>query len=125
MPTDTISLEDFTEEVRSFLDEHAERRPPAKEFVWGEGSDDVGVFDERGREAEAAEAEAAKRWRATRYDNGLGWITGPVEYGGRELPQAYERAYNSLEAQYRTPDMGSRSPSRSSADWTQGAPNRR
>ncbi len=106
MPTETPSLEEFTEEVRSFLDAHAEPKPPAKEFVWGEGTDDVGVFEEKDRDDEAADAEEAKKWRATRYDNGLGWITGPTEYGGRELPQAYERAYQSLEAQYRTPNMG-------------------
>ena len=106
MSTDAISLEDFTAEARSFLDANAEKKPPAKEFVWGEGSDDVGVFDEKDREAEAAEAAEAKRWRAARFDNGFGWITGPAEYGGRELPQAYERAYQSLEAGYRTPNMG-------------------
>ncbi len=106
MSSDTVSLEQFTEEARAFLDANAERKPPSKEFVWGEGSDDVGVFDEKSREEEAAEAVEAKRWRAARFDHGFGWITGPEEYGGRALPQAYERAYQSVESQYRTPNMG-------------------
>ncbi len=103
---DTITIEEFTEEARSFLEAHAERRPPAKEFVWGQGSDDVGMFDEKDREVEAREAEEAKVWRRLRFDHGLGWITGPERFGGRELPQAYERAYHSVEAQYLTPRMG-------------------
>jgi alkylation response protein AidB-like acyl-CoA dehydrogenase len=104
--SDTIELSDFREEVRDFLEAHAEPKPPAKEFVWGQGSDDVGVFDEKDRDTEAAQAEEAKQWRATRFDKGLGWITGPEEYGGRNLSQAHERAYQSLESQYRTPNMG-------------------
>ena len=37
------------------------------------------------------DSSEAKEWRATRFDAGFGWITGPTEYGGRELPDAYER----------------------------------
>jgi acyl-CoA dehydrogenase len=102
----TITVEEFTEVARSFLEANAERRPPAKEFVWGQGSDDVGMFDEKPREVEAREAEDAKAWRRLRFDHGFGWITGPQRFGGRELPQAYERAYNSVESQYVTPRMG-------------------
>ena len=43
---------------------------------------------------------AAKAWRAKRYDAGLSWIGGPKMYGGRQLPHAYERHYNELEARY-------------------------
>lgn len=107
MPTDpTITIEEFTHEARTFLDAHAEPRPPAKEFVWGEGSDDVAMFDEKPRDVESREAEAAAAWRRLRFDHGFGWITGPEEFGGRELPQAYERAYHSVESRYRTPNMG-------------------
>jgi alkylation response protein AidB-like acyl-CoA dehydrogenase len=104
--SDTIDLATFTDEATAFLDANAERRPPAREFRWGQGSDDVGVFDEKSREEEAAQAGEAKRWRATRFDHGFGWISGPQEYGGRALPQAYERAYQSVEARYSTPNMG-------------------
>jgi alkylation response protein AidB-like acyl-CoA dehydrogenase len=101
-----ITIEDFTAEARRFLDEHAERRPPAQDFVWGQGSDDVAVFDEKDRDAEAREAEAAKEWRRTRFDHGFGWITGPEKFGGRALGGTFERAYGSLESQYATPPMG-------------------
>ncbi|MCO5317399.1 MAG: acyl-CoA dehydrogenase family protein [Microthrixaceae bacterium] len=100
------SVEEFTREATAFLEENAEKRPPARDFKWGEGSDDVGVFDEKDRAAEAADAEAAKAWRRKRYDAGLGWITGPEEYGGRELSAAHERAYQAVESRYVTPSMG-------------------
>jgi acyl-CoA dehydrogenase len=103
---DTISVEEFTEEARTFLQANAEPRPPATQFVWGQGSDDVAVFDEKPRDEEAREAEAAKVWRRRRFDHGFGWITGPSQYGGRELSAAHERAYNSVESQFRTPNMG-------------------
>lgn len=102
----SVTLEQFEEEARAFLDQRAERKPPVAEFVWGEGSDDVAVFDEKDRDAEAAEAEASKEWRRARFDEGFGWITGPEEYGGRGLPARYERAYQSIESQYATPPMG-------------------
>ena len=101
-----ITIEDFTAEARTFLDANAEKRPPAREFVWGQGSDEVAVFDEKDRDAEAREAEEAKQWRRKRFDHGFGWITGPEKFGGRELPGAYERAYSSVENEYITPGMG-------------------
>jgi len=104
--TATTSIEDFAAEAIAFLDVEAEKKPPVKEFVWGEGSDDVAVFDEKGREAEAAEAEQAKAWRRQRFDAGFGWITGPEKFGGRGLTGAHERAYLAAEAGYLTPNMG-------------------
>lgn len=100
-----ITLEDFTAEARAFLDANAERKPPKAEFRWGEGSDDVGLFEEHDHDSEARIIEAAKRWRATRFDHGFGWIFGPEAFGGRGLPAAYDRAYMSLESNYETPDM--------------------
>ncbi len=100
------SIEEFTAEARAFLDANATPRPPATEFVWGEGSDEVAVFDERDREAEARDAEAARAWRRQRFDHGFGWIGGPEKFGGRDLPAAYERAYQSVEQGYVTPNMG-------------------
>jgi acyl-CoA dehydrogenase len=47
----------------------------------------------------------AKAWRAKRYDAGLGWITGPKDFGGRELSHAYERLYNELESRYEVPNQ--------------------
>ena len=101
-----LSIEEFTAEAERFLDANAEKRPPAREFRWGQGSDDVAVFDEKDREAEAAEAEVAKDWRRKRFDHGFGWIAGPEQFGGRGLPAAFDRAYQSIEAGYETPNMG-------------------
>ena len=101
-----ITIDDFTAEARAFLDANAVRKPPAQEFVWGQGSDEVAVFDEKDRDAEAREAEEAKEWRRQRFDHGFGWITGPEKFGGRGLPAAYERAYSAVEANYDTPGMG-------------------
>jgi alkylation response protein AidB-like acyl-CoA dehydrogenase len=99
-----ITEEAFRDEVVSFLDANAEPRDLEQKFVWGEGSDTVALFDETSREVELAQLAEAKRWRALRYDAGLGWITGPKAYGGRELPAAYDRLYTALEARYRTPN---------------------
>jgi acyl-CoA dehydrogenase len=103
--TNMISIEEFTAQVVEFLDANVETRSTSREFKWGDGSDDVAVFDEKDRETEAAEAEEAKAWRTKRFDAGFGWITGPAEFGGRELTKAHERAYQAAEAGYATPNM--------------------
>jgi alkylation response protein AidB-like acyl-CoA dehydrogenase len=100
-----ISLDDFRAEVKDFLDANAARKAEEKKFVWGQGPDSAALFREPDREQEQAELAAAKAWRAKRYDAGLGWISGPVEYGGRNLPHAYERAYNELESRYEVPNQ--------------------
>jgi len=94
----------FRDEVVSFLDANATPRDLEQKFVWGEGSDAVALFDETSREVEQKQLAEAKRWRALRYDAGLGWLSGPEQYGGRELPASYERLYNGLEARYVTPN---------------------
>jgi len=102
----SITVEEFAAEARTFLEDNAAPRPPIKEFVWGQGSDDVAMFDEMTRESESAQAETAKQWRRKRFDHGFGWINGPEKFGGRELGAAYERAYSSVESQFQTPNMG-------------------
>ncbi len=102
-----ITLEAFKADVKGFLDSNADLREVRSAATkWGEGSDDVSLFEEVDRERELADLAAAKEWRAKRYDAGFGWITGPAEFGGRELPQAYDRAYISLESNYRVPNQG-------------------
>ena len=100
--TEAITLESFTAEAKSFLDANAPARGEEK-FVWGEGSDSVGVLDEKTPEEEAAELVAAKEWKAKEFDAGFGWITGPEEYGGRALPADYERRYREVAGHYRIP----------------------
>jgi alkylation response protein AidB-like acyl-CoA dehydrogenase len=63
------------------------------------------LFPDLTPDEELEELRLAREWRARRFDAGFGWITGPVEYGGRGLPAAYERAYRSLERRYRFPSQ--------------------
>ncbi len=98
----SIALADFVAEARAFLDANAEPRSDQK-FVWGEGPDRVGILDEKTPEEEAEELRAAKDWKAKEFDAGFGWITGPAEYGGRELDISHQRAYAEAQADYSTP----------------------
>ena len=98
-----ISIEQFEKEALAFLESNAERRPVEKAFVWGEGSDNF--YREKDRAQEAINAEEGKIWRQKKFDAGFGWITGPEAYGGRQLPPAYDRLYNQLEATFRVPDQ--------------------
>ena len=82
------------------------RKEAEKKFVWGEGSDNVSMFEERSKEAEEEMLRRAKAWQALRFDNGFAWITGPTEYGGAGLTVAHERAYNQVEREYKTAPLG-------------------
>jgi acyl-CoA dehydrogenase len=104
--TTPIPVEEFAAKARTFLDQHAEKKERERTFVWGDGSDNVAMFEERDRQAEMEMLREAKRWQATRFDNGFGWITGPAEYGGAGLTPAHERAYSAVEREYRTPSLG-------------------
>jgi alkylation response protein AidB-like acyl-CoA dehydrogenase len=101
-----ISVEEFRAEVTAFLEANAERKEAEKKFVWGEGSDKVAMFEERDRDAELELLKESCAWRALRFDNGLGWITGPSEFGGRELSSGHQRVYDSLESKYKVPSQG-------------------
>jgi alkylation response protein AidB-like acyl-CoA dehydrogenase len=94
----------FELDARAFLDANAPKRPE-ETFVWGEGSDNVSLFPERTAEQEAADLAAARTWAQTVFDAGFGWITGPVEYGGRGLPREYQRIYATAAADYATPSL--------------------
>ena len=98
-----ISIEQFRADARAFLDAHCERRV-AEEFEWGKGSDRVSMFEERTQTEEDRQVAQAKAWRQQLFDAGFGWITGPVEYGGRGLPLPYQRAFLEEAAAYRTGD---------------------
>ena len=99
-----ITRDEFRAEVLAFLEANAERKREVR-LAWGEGSDKVAIFPERTPEEDAAEVAAAKTWRATVFDAGLGWISGPEEYGGRGLPREYERVYQSAEAGFDVPSV--------------------
>jgi acyl-CoA dehydrogenase len=102
--SEVITEEQFEVEARAFLDGHTQRRPQ-ETFVWGQGSDSVGLFPERTPEQDAADLAAARTWAQTVFDAGFGWITGPPAYGGRGLGREYQRIYQSMAADYRAPSM--------------------
>ncbi len=104
--TEQISVEEYAAKARVFLDANAEKKEARKKFVWGEGTDNVSMFEERSKEAEEEMLRRAKAWQAQRFDNGFAWITGPTEYGGAGLTVAHERAYNQVEREYKTAPLG-------------------
>lgn len=94
---------DLVAEARAFLDARATRLPDPETVGWGEGPDGLGGEGAAGADAERAWYESARAWRRTEYDAGFGWLTGPKEYGGRELPVAAERVYRALKDGYDLP----------------------
>ena len=102
----TGDMDAFAAEVRAFLDQHAKKRQHVGEFIWGEGEDHTGYFNDDPSEVEAAKLVAAKAWQRTRFEAGFGWITGPATFGGRELTPSHELVYDLLESEYEVPDTG-------------------
>ena len=106
MTSAPISVEDFAASARKFLEANAERKQVKTKFTWGEGTDNVSMFEERSRDAEAEMLTKAKDWQSKRFDAGFAWITGPTEFGGSGLTPVHERAYNAVEREYRTAPLG-------------------
>ncbi len=100
------TLDEFRAECTAFLDANAERRPAETAFQWGQGSDNVAMFEEIEPDEERRQIAEAKAWRAKRGDAGLHWISGPAHLGGRGLSAAHDRLYSSLEGRYLTPNQG-------------------
>ena len=48
-----LSLDDFRTEATAFLDANAAPKPAATDFVWGQGDDDVALFEEVAPDEEA------------------------------------------------------------------------
>ncbi len=101
-----ITIDEFRDEAKAFLDAKASLKAEASTFVWGEGPDDPSLFEEVDRDKERVELAEAQAWRAEKYDAGFGWITGPTELGGRGLPRTYEKAWGDLESRYDVPNQG-------------------
>src|SRR5437660_7862948 len=103
--SDQPPLEEFLAEAEAFLDSHYARRAPEEgsRFQWGEGSDEVRVFQEPDPVEEAEALPRIRGWRAALWDAGLGWISGPKEYGGGGLPRSYEAAFTRLIRRFDVP----------------------
>ena len=100
-----MELNEFTQRATKFLDANLPRKEAARAFVWGEGSDNMSMFEEKSREAEQEMVETAKAWRTKKFDAGFGWITGPTQFGGAGLTAAHERAYAAVESNYKVPNQ--------------------
>ena len=100
----TPTPEEFEAAALAFLDANAEKRPE-ETFVWGQGSDDVSLFPEKSPEQQEADLAVSRAWAQRVFDAGFGWITGPVEYGGRGLPSEYQRIWGRVASDYHTPSQ--------------------
>ncbi|MHB8245966.1 MAG: acyl-CoA dehydrogenase family protein [Acidimicrobiales bacterium] len=105
--TQAVREDAFRAQALEFLEANASPKPPEK-LVFGEGPDEISVLPERTPEEDAREVAAAKEWAARVYDAGFGWITGPVEYGGRGLAPSFQHIYSGLEAKFDTPSQAPR-----------------
>jgi acyl-CoA dehydrogenase len=100
-------LDEFSAEVRAFLEASAERRPDPREAVrWGVGADRIAYFSTDPPDVDKANAQRARDWQRRRYEAGFGWISGPVEFGGRGLSTAHDLVYDTIESEYDVPDSG-------------------
>ncbi len=106
MSSNLPTEEAFRTEAREFLAIHCKPREKESTRKWGEGSDKVSVFEEKSAEAERRDVANAKAWRASMYDAGFGWITGPTQLGGRGLPGTYQRMYDDEASRFSTPNLG-------------------
>ena len=100
-----ITIDEFRAAADEFLRANTTEKNAERKFVWGEGSDKVAMFEERDRGTERALLSEAQAFRAKRFDAGFGWISGPEEFGGRALPTAYQRAYDTVEARFDVPSQ--------------------
>src|ERR1700681_1419673 len=103
--SDQPALGEFLAGAEAFL-ESRYRRLASEErsrFKWGEGSDEVRVFQEPDPVEEAEALPQIREWRAALWDAGLAWISGPKEYGGGGLPRSYEAAFNQLTRKFDVP----------------------
>lgn len=99
-------MQDFAAEVRRFLDAHAAKTPDRTALTWGEGDDSMAYFSSLPPDEERESVRRAREWQRIRYENGFGWITGPVEYGGRGLTPVHDLLYDAVESEYDVADTG-------------------
>ena len=89
-----ISVDDFTDEARTWLDEHLPlREARGTEFVWGEGDFDVAVFHNLSFDEEAALIGRLVDWLQLKATRGYHAVAWPVEHGGLGLSRRHARAF--------------------------------
>jgi alkylation response protein AidB-like acyl-CoA dehydrogenase len=98
-------VEAFRAEVRAWLDEHAELKPPPEKFTWGKGSDTVSIFHNADQDEMRAIVDEGRAWMRLRATMGYHAISWDPRYGGLGLPLAFDRVYREEESRYRTPSI--------------------
>ncbi len=91
----------FTEGVSEFIGRYGPRRSAADRLT--SELEDVALFAEKTPEEETAEIAAARGWQRVLYQAGLAWLSGPVPFGGAELPWRFENIFHSVEQQFTVP----------------------
>ncbi len=101
--TELDALAEFTGRALAFLEQHAPRRAAEQVSAGLDFLDrPVSLFSSRASEQDRI--ARAKAWRATKYDAGFGWLSGPIEYGGAGLPALFEATYDQLESLFDCPE---------------------
>src|SRR3982074_3008698 len=102
---DAPPLEDFWAEAEAYLESRYPRRAVEERsrFKWGEGNDEVRVFQEPDPNEEAEALPRIRAWRVVLWGAGFAWISGPPEYGGRGFPRSYDAAFTRLTRQFDVP----------------------
>ncbi|MBB1031695.1 acyl-CoA dehydrogenase [Dietzia sp. SLG310A2-38A2] len=90
----------FLDSARRWLESIAS---PRQSRPWGEGPDGVVVFENWSAEEEREETDRRRSYEQAKFDAGYGAVTWGAEYGGRDLPIAYDLAFRRLEADYDLP----------------------
>src|ERR1700736_1750732 len=103
--SDQPALEEFLAGADAFLESRYPRvaSEERSRLKWGEGSDEVRVFQEPDPIEEAEALPRIREWRAALWDTGLAWISGPKEYGAAGLPRSYEAAFSRLTRTFDVP----------------------
>ncbi|MFG2730946.1 acyl-CoA dehydrogenase family protein [Streptomyces canus] len=99
-------MQDFAAEARRFLDAHVAKAPDRTAVAWGEGDDSMAYFSSLPPDEEREFVQRAREWQRIRHENGFGWITGPVQYGGRGLTPVHDLLYDAVESEYDVADTG-------------------
>ncbi|WP_295647582.1 acyl-CoA dehydrogenase family protein [uncultured Dietzia sp.] len=99
-PQQPAGLADFIDSARGWLETVAS---PRQSRPWGEGSDTVVVFENWTPEQERVETDRRRDYEKAKFDAGYGALTWGAEYGGQDLPIAFDLAFRRLEAEYDLP----------------------
>ncbi|MGW9265320.1 acyl-CoA dehydrogenase family protein [Gordonia terrae] len=90
----------FAAEARAWLGTVAS---PRSEQRWGEGDDSVAVFENWTANQERAHTDAVSDYEKAKFDAGWGALTWPEQFGGQNLPVAYELAFRTVEEEFDVP----------------------